>query len=740
MRLTTYQHITNLLEPLWHAFRIIASIVLVLAVFYSNAQADSISDAIADANNVYSSQTNSHFGSTNAMQSNAYGPIFSSNRPMTSVSGTHGFSAQLLCPSSSSLVAITISPLTSGDITVEVDQDLYLEGILSYQYLLPQIVSGVCVNGFISCSPGSMTGCSYYTWGLQAGSSGPRYINGAFRNPEMQIVPQPATLDSLTNCSCINNYCGNNLALMQSGQILTSLGAGITNTLHAAYPTESISSDVRLNNLTISYFGQTSGNCGSANQGTGPLNPAQFFNPQNDTALVAAGSSDSSSELTMPNSNYTLIMNDPYMQNQGFMLQSCSVSNNWFYNELASDPTYTIQPWLDIKADCYNTQGCTGGHNNGTYYDCVWTINADTNNDGAYDTVDTAADTAGYVVYGAVDPSQVTTGNGTYLNGTISGYVTDVIVPAEQLKYGLGPCLATGDCQMVPGSQTFSVYSKSDFALATGCANIPIPDFVSYEVKWQKKSPPKCDTAAGYQYYQPNNKCYIETLANNTSDMCTNYETNPACAIKNETLYGAHDTIGVQTIMNFNLTRMNLIASTMTITGYFASSDVTEPWWKKSITYACTSSTASWDFSDMRARMGTIIPSIQDNGSNITYDDKTKNTSGAWTNYAGERIDINTNSGSGSCQMACKTSMPAVNNQVTQSGATNNFQNSTASTTYLYRACDSNNHCPIGPGETMVMDCSCMNTFLQATSAAATAIQATQDMICSSGSPTTVQP
>ena len=181
------------------------------------------------------------FGSKNSVNTNISQPMTNSANLMQTVDGAKTFQATLNAPSADKFLEILIQPSGTGDLQqVLISQDNNADGVTDNVYTLPMRVSGVCANGFISCTAGTWLNCINYTWGADASNN---------------VTAVSASLVDLGGCYCINSSCGSNLVWTNSSIVLKDLGGGIVNAIHQNNPALTISS-VSSTPVTITYFGQ----------------------------------------------------------------------------------------------------------------------------------------------------------------------------------------------------------------------------------------------------------------------------------------------------------------------------------------------------------------------------------------------------------------------------------------------------------------------------------------------------
>lgn len=179
------------------------------------------------------------YGTKEKVNQNINAPMMQTGS-MTTVDGAKSFNSAFSSPSSSKFLLVAIEPSGAGDLSkVTIAQDLDKDGLIDSNYALTVPISGVCANGFISCTPGTWSNCSAYKW--ISDSSG-------------AVSEAPGSLTKLGGCYCINSSCGSNLAWTNSAIILDGIGGGIVSAIHDNDPSLMITS-VQKDLTTITYFG-----------------------------------------------------------------------------------------------------------------------------------------------------------------------------------------------------------------------------------------------------------------------------------------------------------------------------------------------------------------------------------------------------------------------------------------------------------------------------------------------------
>ena len=611
------------------------------------------------------------FGSKNSVNTNISQPMTNSANLMQTVDGAKTFQATLNAPSADKFLEILIQPSGTGDLQqVLISQDNNADGVTDNVYTLPMRVSGVCANGFISCTAGTWLNCINYTWGADASNN---------------VTAVSASLVDLGGCYCINSSCGSNLVWTNSSIVLKDLGGGIVNAIHQNNPALTISS-VSSTPVTITYFGQvtskaTTGSV-TALASTPAISTATSYY-KNVAQLTAARDNIAVSQSSDPSSFYYMMSNSVAAQNTQGKLSNCTVDrvagitstsksyNNSGNGQLCTDHlvylrihkvnnlTYELQ-YLDTgpggvttaHANCNDNPGGSGWHTFSTV-----AVPPDPNK---LWKVTTATTTLSNITTGGCN-----SGSG-WVDGVVNGF--DTPVTTSTVCGGKGAQAPT--------------YSWNYF-------------------------------------FEFNVDEYGEAVDNK----CSALENDPDCTLKDELV----DT--VVTYQNFNATGLNQLPSCQTFTGTAGTNKVCRPWWKKRRTYVCGQS--SFDFSNVGTRFGKVVSTATDNTTNLTFQDPRLGATG-WS-VANGSIDISGRQLGADCELGCKTRVPKSDTQTTTSGNVTDLRVPGQSYDIFYRTCV-DGVCPVeGPTEQITDDCQCLNNFNESAVFMQTLRLAGKDNICSSG-------
>lgn len=656
----------------------IAAFLIALLSIVSVSFGDPLQDAKNAGNSLGSSFLGS-YGSKEGIQQNISNPMTNSNTPMQTLDDSRQFDAQLSCPSSKEFLKVFIQPSATGDLsTVTVGQDTNMDGTTDYNYHVPALVSGVCANGFISCSSGTWLNCVPYKWIVDGTGKAGIQMTG---------------LSDLGGCYCINNSCGSNLVWTNLPLVLKDLGGGIAGALQAFDPQLTVS-DVRIDGTLITYYGQKAGDCNSAGGGTGVNNPEQYYS--NWPLLDADVETTALAQSADPQSYYSMLSDSYALRQSNLGLKSCTVRK---VVATASIGVYDIVS--PVGGSGGNIRSCGGkcieivlGIEGNNYW-CAGCSIFET----YYDILVKRPDLIGSATLARVkwdDWIQIWINSQLAWNGPYGNWTSPTAGPP-------------GACEL---STSWNKYPDTDF---TGY-------FRSQGIVRTKNRVAVAGCGEGFSIVRLNVNTTCDATAT-TSDNCAAIESDPGCEFKEETVDG------VYTYRDFNPTGLTPVNSCRQFACEVDSTQVCSDWWEKKRVYLCQ--TAGYDFSDVQKRMGNVVSTTKDNTSNMYYQDLRKNSSGNWI-YESVDTALPERDIFKDCEKACKTRKPKADTRVGTSGHTGQYQTNTQGYDFFYKTCV-NNSCPLGAGEEIVKDCQCIDEFAEATTVMQSLRMAGRDIICSSG-------
>lgn len=221
-------------------------VVFLVVIFFSIAKCFANETSFSgkeQANSVYM-QYRDLFQNRGNLQNNFVSPLMGQGQ-MKSLGGNNTFNVSAInCGASSYYLEIIMQPLATGDVNFIVIYDQNNDGKMDTTLNI-EGVSGVCTNGFIKCQPGTWSGCQYFL------------IDFRDRKIVFDITTRFAELGG---CVCVNNACGDNIAIKRKDKILSLFGTAIGNAIQKRDSKFMISS-AGIEDLVIRYYGQNVDNC-----------------------------------------------------------------------------------------------------------------------------------------------------------------------------------------------------------------------------------------------------------------------------------------------------------------------------------------------------------------------------------------------------------------------------------------------------------------------------------------------
>ncbi len=148
-------------------------------------------------------------------------------------------------------------------------------------------------------------------------------------------------------------------------------------------------------------------------------------------------------------------------------------------------------------------------------------------------------------------------------------------------------------------------------------------------------------------------------------------------------------------------------------------------WWNIRRNYLCDTG-VTFNTAEGLTIAGAVSGSTQKTGNFMSYNEFDPET-GTTTSQSAELPYIPTYS---SCETACKVRLDSTNTQAGAKANTWDYHNSVASIQVMYKSCGADQVCPLGPGETIIQNCTCLNEFSNAASHMQVLDNASHDMIC----------
>lgn len=612
------------------------------------------------------------FGGTESSNSNISVPMTNSDTQLYTLDGSKGFNAALSSPSSSKFLQILIQPSGTGDLQkLIVSQDINTDGTFDYTADFPITVSGVCLNGLISCEPGTWAGCNAYKW-----------VANAAAEVTLSNVPLP----ELINCYCINSSCGSQLVWNNSASILRDLGAGVIAAMQSSNASYMIT-NVSTEPLLITYHGNNLGASTSPPIAAVTTNPTVQETQQMFSTYGALGALSDSAPLTFgadPNSLYSQVLGASAMTTHD--RHTCEIKR------IGNVTTTTIESNYDTGTGAL----CTDHYINMQ----IKRINNWTYELKLLDTSPTGVPHAGC----NDDPG----GDGWHLFKTLT-------LPEETGNVIRKPTKAIFTISNIYGDGCTTGGSASIDAAVTGF-DVPVP--VTAPCPASGAQTAYFDWSYFFEWLQDD---YAETISNS----CESLEGQSECRLQEE------KTDGVLTVSNFSSTGLTPLLQCKSFTGQVEVILICRPWWQKNRTYVCAS--RPYDFDAVSQRFGTVSTSLTESWPGVfSFDDSRQDEFGNWVTTGSQLTLDNRNTSTPTCEQACKVSTTKEEDKITTSGLLTSQRLDNTTTLVAYRPCV-DNVCPLGEDESIIQGCSCLNDFGRAGAVMQVFRVGGADQICSTG-------
>ncbi len=681
------------------------AIILALLVLMQPALAGGSFSQGLSAGSSAGEYANQRLGSKSALKSNILTPASSGGAiQMHSLNGQNPFNGSISNPKGKRILEILIHPTSTGDLSpVYVYENTGSGNQYNYSYTVPFEVSGICANGLISCEPGTWKNCKYYKW--VADSSG-----------RVSLEERPST--DFGGCYCINNSCGYNLATNNLSIVLKDIGGGAIGAVMQSGNYKMTVTGVDVNSVDIVYYGQIirdnstpqPSSYPSTEQAqyewqTGSTNPSSYYSGTNGGYLFAAAGSVENSEKSNPDSMYNLIATSGAAKKNPVEQKTCYIKREINITKHQND--YFSAEGDDTCPEKFDTSICSKidqCYSDSTGYHCLCELssNGSVSSGGC-------GPTYNYNVCGKI-----------YVNF----YVCDD--PCVSLKLGSKSILSdAGGCYISDGANP----DNGTYTLITeGTENL----YLYLENMGACECPP--DHPSWSKVYIPIYRKAWDTVNNEISDQCQQYENNSNCQLKDEWVDG------VRTWKDYASTGLVPVGQVCKTFYGWTSHTFCYNWWTKERIYTCK--TSGYNFDKAKQRVTTIVNSTANANvmststlGEVNYQDY-RESNGSWGYHNGS-LTIPLSGSKNGCMFVCKVKVPVQDTQAYSNTNTSQYR-SIQSYSFDYRKCtdtDGTYTCPYDPskGETIVTNCQCINEFAEAAAIMQTLENAGKDIICSSG-------
>ena len=206
------------------------------------------------------------------------------------------------------------------------------------------------------------------------------------------------------------------------------------------------------------------------------------------------------------------------------------------------------------------------------------------------------------------------------------------------------------------------------------------------------------------------------------TDGCGAFAGAPSCRLVEETVDG------VQTFRNGGRTGLTPLSAPRTFSSASCSVTLNEPFWLRERDYECEAQGPGAAAPDL-----TRIKYIYDNSTISSWADQYTAADGSVVTTSGA-LNPPDPVAVVDCEASCKVRQSYLNSQVGGAGVAAGAQTDPNDIQYAYHACRAG-VCPIGPGETLVTDCGCIDAFPEAMVMMQTMRLGGMDMICTTNTP-----
>lgn len=619
----------------------------------------------------------SSYTSKSAVSNKLQAPLNSSTSLQT-LDGSKSFSAQLGCTGTQAYMKLTLVPQNGGDVRIlAIEQDTSMNGQID-SYATPSWnISGVCANGFISCTPGTWDNCRNMIW-----TSDPA---------TRQVGAYQGALSDLGGCYCINNSCGTGLAWSNMKNILEGLGGGIAGALAQINPYYAVAGTSQDTN-SITFFGSDPTSCGNTSSMVGTASANDLTQHRaNVNSLKNAGSA-----ALNTNKMASLLQTSQANSETGTSFRNCSIRRVNPIDEVVLEDIIGYNQGTGSVTACGSdclllTLGRVGDNywgGNCSIYDQSVSFYVK-----RPDKIRKA--TLNYAAFD--DWIQVRANNNVIWSGPYNNWNSLTSRPP-------GRCELSTNWRQNP-NKDFTSYLRKE-------GNVDF--FVRTEV-----------TGGGEGYVRA--KVEVDTTCSlkedYISDSCKPMAEDANCTLVSETVDG------VEVYKDYTGTGLTPLPSTRRVSGSNCSFNVTRDWFEKKRTYVCRSNN-DFDFDHIFKRKAAVAESAKEGNliNDLRRDPITGDIISATLN-----VTPYTAYAESGCSQVCKTRRAVPQNSIGTSGVSGGIAKNPTVYEYKYKECDLNNMCPNSEGEEIVTACTCSNEFANATAIMQTLRLAGQGLMCTSG-------
>lgn len=651
------------------------AVVTVLVLWCCHAVA--ADPAITRAQSVADNFKHGRFDSKGAIVNTAVEPLQGKTK-MVAQDGTQ-FSADIQCGKAWPLLDIFAAPSSTGDLQkLVISADLNLDGKIDSTVSPSTLISGICMNGYISCDAGTWNNCNGWEWTAS---------NAA-------IGVTNTTITNLKGCYCINNSCGSNLVWSNLGTVLRDVGVAITMKIQEIKP-DYVITDTNISSTSIKVYASDSTGCRAGKA-------AKQAYIGNNSLLQSDLNAEVASQRARPESIYSVVTKSSAASSSMTTTNQCSITRYVNLDEVRlRDIIQATGGTAQVLSCGSNCLDLVIGRIGDNYWGGACTI---------------YQEYADFWLYKPSRIRQVVLRRALWddyirieLGDNARGY--KLIWDGPFTGANIFPPVTPGACEL---GTSWDVYPNKDI---TSYFTSRSPGPMRFRIRVSVTG-----GGEGYAYARLYADTSCKLKPNDTIvDNCTALQKNPDCVLEKEIVDG------VTTYSNYNPTMLQPLPSTKTVNGISCSLNVTRDWWRKDRTYRCKSSKPlNFDDALHRADVAQRTADLNNGFTEIHRD-----ASGNWASTQvalGSPKDMPVVP---KCEDVCKLKTEVVDDRVGPDYITAKNRSTPATKTlYRYAVCE-NGTCPAQPGETVVKQCQCLNEFAEAATIMQLMRQAGQDLICS---------
>ncbi len=249
----------------------------------------------------------------NELQDKLTRPLMSDESLQTTDGTT--FAANIGCKASNTFLKVLMLPTSSGDgefiVEIDSDMDSNVDSIITESG-----VSGVCANGYISCDTGTWNNCTGKEWVVDPNYSlSSRTLTGTEKSK------------ILKSCYCVNNSCGNGLAISNMDNIMKDFGIGIANAYQKINPFYTISG-VSQDGSYMTFYGQEPASCEQT------ASPLHMLSLKDNPDSVSSSIDNVAFTESKAASVYNKVRNSEAATNQSKSLNDCQIHREFTIEQL----------------------------------------------------------------------------------------------------------------------------------------------------------------------------------------------------------------------------------------------------------------------------------------------------------------------------------------------------------------------------------------------------------------------